>query len=386
MAREKLEQTTDTAAVVSKTPVSTTATAAAASTPPPPSAPPKPVEPVEFRIAAPFPSINVPKPPAQTTGMVTTPLESNAVLILQGVLRQAGYPKGLVSKAGPYVLTLLQNGVPMDSISDVLFGTESFNYTDKTGNPASIKSPYFEEYGPYIAALTSPKPASELIPLVNGYIGLVDQYSPSGISTKFKDPEAIKGYLKNTVSVETLSKRFAAAQVRGNNADPSYVNALVQLGFATSGQDARTAITNFYLDPAIGQQELESRQTTVAVAAEAGRVGLSASNAKSLASSLIAQGYTPEQAEYKVANDYSKIASESKKAQRLSNIQTGSNDAYNMQTELENENILGRTSSKVEQMSLKEENLFQSQSGMFMPYRYGSRSGAFGTGSTEGQL
>jgi hypothetical protein len=384
------QQTTDNAVVPVSPPTKSATPATTVATPATPapvaSATPKPTEPVEFRKDAPFVSINVPTPQVQTTDTGATVAQTSAVVVLQGILRQAGFPKSLVDKAGPYALTLIQNQVPLDSITDVMYGTETFTYTDKQGNPASIKSPYFEEYGPYINALKSPKPASELIPLVNGYIGLVDQYAPSGVSEKFKDPETIKGYLKNGVSVETLSKRFATAQIRGNNADPAYVNALVSLGYATSGQDARTAITNFFLDPTIGQQELESRQATVGIAAEAGRVGLSAANAKTLASSLIAQGYTPEQAQAKVAQDYSKIASESQKAQRLSNIQTGTPDALNLQTELENQNILGRTSSKVEQMAQKEENLFQSQSGMFMPYRYGSRAGAFGTGSTEGQL
>lgn len=397
------QQTTDNTVVTQTPPAKPTTSTSVAQpsvTPPAPSTPsatptpkqtenatPTLTEPVEHRKDAPFVSINIPTPPQQNLGTtVATQPNTNAVLILQSILRQAGLSKGIVDKVGPYALTLLQNQVPLDSIPDIMYNMESFSYTDKNGNPASVKSPYFEEYGQYINSLPSPKPASELIPLINGYISLVDQYAPSGISTKFKEPDAIKGYLKNTVSVETLSKRFATAQVRGNNADPAYVNALVQLGYATSGQDARTAITNFYLDPTIGQQDLESRQTTVAVAAEANRVGLSAANAKSLASTLIAQGFTPEQAEAKVANNYGKIAAETKKAQRLSNIQTGTPNALNMQTQLENEVILGRNSEQLDKMAQQEESLFQATSGMFMPYRYGNRAGAFGAGTTEGQL
>lgn len=384
------QQTTDNAVVPAAPTTSTTKTTPApvavptaqVSTTP---ATPKPVEPVENRRATPFPSINVPESTVNQT-VVTTQEQTNAVAIFQSVLRQSGFPKSFVDKAGTYALTLIQNKVPIDSVSDVMYNMESFSYTDKNGNSASIKSPYFEEYGQYISATATPKPASELIPLINGYTALVDQYSPYGVSTKFKEPDVIKGYLKNNVSVETLSKRFAMAQVKGNNADPAYVNALVSLGYATSGQDARTAITNFYLDPTIGQTELESRQATVGLAAEAGRVGLSAVNAKSLASSLIAQGYTPEQAQAKVATDYSTIASESKKAQRLASVQTGTPDALKMQTQLENQIILGRSSDQLQQMAQHESDLFQSQSGMFMPYRYGNRAGAFGTGSGEGQL
>lgn len=315
------------------------------------------------------------EPPADQTPK-TTGFEKTW-LILRAKLIAAGLPVKTVDRSVDYFRTIISEGSFSgdteinDVVDQYLYIPE---YTAKNGT--KLKSPYYEDFGSFNDNLKVPKKPSELVPLVLGYEKLVDKYS---VSEKFKNRDSIQKYLQNDTSVAELDERMNAARLRGLNADPNYLKTLQDLGYISSGTD----LTDFFLDPAIGKLQLESRRQTAAFATEAVRrssagITLDTASAQSNAARLTALGYSEAQVASLAGTGYENIAEQLNPTTALSGMYEKTGESASalapvIQKELEAEQFLGMASQRRKKLAEQNIRAFQGQSGIS---RYGLNTGS----------
>ena len=287
---------------------------------------------------------------------------STNITVLKSLLSSLGYSKTLVDSSTQYFMSLIAEGLDYDNI--VSLYTDAKDYTLKSGQ--KITSPFYEQYGYLNEGLTQPKSAADLFQFVEGTKNLIKSYN---ISSKFAEPDALKKYIANNVTVAKLDERIMSAKVRTITADPQYVNTLRQLKYINNSED----LTDFFLDPKIGEAQLEINRKTASFATEAMRrsnaqTGISF-NADSLtrnAATLISQGRSEAQIADIANQGYETIGQVLQPSVGLSNIFEGANaaNAQTIQTELEAEQFLGLESARRKKLKELGTNIFNQSTGM----------------------
>ena len=287
------------------------------------------------------------------------PVGSTNITVLKSLLSSLGYSKALVDSSTQYFMSLISEGLDYDNI--VSLYTDSKDYTLKNGQ--KVISPFYEQYGYLNEGLTQPKSASELFNFVEGTKNLIKSYN---ISSKFAGPDALKKYVANNVTVEKLDERIMSAKLETIKANPQYVNALKKLNYIKDSED----LTDFFLDPEIGQAQLEINRKTAAFATEALRradkgISFNADALTRNAANLISQGRSEAQIADIANQGYETIAQTLLPEVGLSNIFEGPNaaNAQTIQSELESEQFLGLESSRRKKLKELGTNIMQAKTG-----------------------
>ena len=303
----------------------------------------------------------IPVPPISPVAPVVPTAPSTNITVLKSLLSSLGYSKTLVDSSTQYFMSLIAEDLDYDNI--VSLYTDSKDYTLKSGT--KVTSPFYEQYGYLNEGLTQTKSASDLFNFVEGTKNLVKSY---GISSKFAEPDSLKKYVANNVTVEKLDERIMASKLKTITADPQYVNTLRQLKYINTSED----LTDFFLDPKIGEAQLEINRKTASFATEAMRrsnaqTGISF-NADSLtknAAMLIGQGRSDAEIADISRQGYETISQVLQPEVGLSNIFEGTNaaNAQTIQTELEAEQFLGLESSRRKKLKELGTNIMSAKTG-----------------------
>lgn len=286
---------------------------------------------------------------------------STNISVLKSLLSSLGYSKTLVDSSTQYFMSLINEGLDYDNI--VSLYTDAKDYTLKSGQ--KITSPFYEQYGYLNEGLTQTKTASELFNFVEGARNLVKSYN---VSSKFADPESLKKYVQNNVTVEKLDERMMSAKLRTISADPQYVNTLRKLNYINTSED----LTDFFLDPKIGEAQLETNRKTAVFATEALRrsnlntgITFDGKSLSSSAANLIAQGRSEAQIADIASQGYETIGQILQPSVGLSNIFEGQQaaTAQTIQQELEAEQFMGTESKRRKKLTELGTRVFQAQTG-----------------------
>ena len=284
---------------------------------------------------------------------------STNITVLKSLLSSLGYSKTLVDSSTQYFMSLIAEGLDYDNI--VSLYTDAKDYTLKSGQ--KVTSPFYEQYGYLNEGLTQPKSAADLFQFVEGTKNLIKSYN---ISSKFAEPDALKKYIANNVTVEKLDERIMSAKLRTITADPQYVNTLRQLKYINNSED----LTDFFLDPKIGEAQLEINRKTASFATEALRradkgISFNADALTRNAATLISQGRSEAQIADIANQGYETIGQVLQPSVGLSNIFEGANaaNAQTIQTELEAEQFLGLESSRRKKLKELGTNIMQAKTG-----------------------
>jgi hypothetical protein len=297
---------------------------------------------------------------ADTTDTTEVAAPSTNITVLKSLLSSLGYSKTLVDSSTQYFMSLIAEGLDYDNI--VSLYTDAKDYTLKNGQ--KVTSPFYEQYGYLNEGLTQPKSASALFNFVEGTKNLIKSYN---ISSKFAEPDALKKYIANNVTVEKLDERIMSAKLRTITADPQYVNTLRQLKYINNSED----LTDFFLDPKIGEAQLEINRKTASFATEALRradkgISFNADALTRNAANLISQGRSEAQIADIANQGYETIGQVLQPSVGLSNIFEGANaaNAQTIQTELEAEQFLGLESARRKKLKELGTNIFKQSTGM----------------------
>jgi hypothetical protein len=303
-----------------------------------------------------------------TAGGVTTNLQ-----ILKAALRGLGFTSTILDSSTSFLTSLLKEGLDYDNATEIFLNNK--DYTLKNGT--KINSPFYTEYGYLNEGLTVPKSANELFNTVEGYKSVVSKYN---LSSKYLTQDSLQKYIKNDITVNDLANRAATAQLRAVEADPFQVDALIKQGYISSASN----LTDFYMDPSIGQQQLELNKQTGVFTAEALRragAGVLSTQAqldayKKLTASLAAKGYSEGEIARFAGIGFENIAQELNPTVKLSQIyeKAGGTVASNaalaegIQTNLMAEEFQGTASERRKKLIGMESAAFQGSSGMYSRY------------------
>jgi hypothetical protein len=286
------------------------------------------------------------------TGLTTsTGAPSSNVDILKALLKGAGYNAKIIDSSVSYLNSLIKDGLDYDNATEIFLNSKE--YTLKNGT--KVTSPFYTEYGYLNEGLVNSKTPTELYNAVEGYKGVVSKYA---MSDKFLSQDALKGYVKNNVTVADLDARANLAKLKGINADPNQVTAMIKLGFIGSAAD----LTDFYMDSKIGKEQLELNKNTGAFVAEAirraqGGLGSGVDDLtryKKLVAGLTAKGLSEAEITQIAGEGFQTIAEQLGQVTGLSQIydKAGGTKESNaalqtqIQSELENEQYLNLASER----------------------------------------
>lgn len=317
----------------------------------------------------------------------TTPKPTTNIDVLKAGLRGLGFSAGVIDSSTGFLTNLLAEGLDYDNATDIFLNNKEF--TLKSGT--TIKSPFYSEYGYLNEVLASPKPPSELYNAVEGYKIVQQRFN---LDKKFTTPDYLKDLVKNNVDVDTFSQRANIARLAAINADPAKVAALIKLG---NIKDA-TGLTDFYLDPKIGQEVMQQNVNTAAFVTEAVRraqsgIVVDTENARKIGAQLTAKGLSEAQVSGVAAQGFEVIGQQLDPLTKFEQIygQTTGMGALpekqlraDLQKQLEAEQFQGTESELRKRRKEQEELAFQRKSGTIGANRlYG---GSLGSSSTAGMI
>ena len=288
---------------------------------------------------------------------------STNITVLKSLLKGMGFNSSIIDSSTSFLMSLLAEDLDYDNAVSIFL--DSKDYTLKSG--VKVTSPFYEQYGYLNEGMTNAKSASELYNFVEGSKGIIEKY---GLSSKFLSQDSLKKYVKNNVTAKDLDERANAARLKAINADPLYVQSLKMLGYLGSNAD----LTDFYLDPAIGKEKLESNRSTGAFTTEALRranAGIKTDREdmmrfEKLTAGLQAKGLTEAEISQTASTGFQNIANTLQPSVALSNIFEGANaaNAQTIQTELEAEEFLGLDSARRKKLKELGTNIMQAKTGM----------------------
>lgn len=297
--------------------------------------------------------------------------------VLKSLLKGLGFNASIIDSSTSYLTNLLSEGLDYDNAVSIFLNSK--DYTLKNGT--KITSPFYETYGYLNEGLVNPKKPDELYGFVEGAKGIIEKY---GLSSKFLTSDSLKKYVKNNVTVADMDERANAARLKAISADPYQVDALVKLGHIASAAD----LTDFYLDPAIGKEQLDLNRATGAFAAEALRrakegITFNKTTSQKYAAELQAKGYSEAEIGATAQKAYSNIGEILQPEVGLSNIFEGKNAATSetIQSELEAEQLSGLASERRKRLAEQGTRLMQGSAGVFS-----GRMISYTNQSTAGQL
>jgi hypothetical protein len=294
--------------------------------------------------------------------------------VLKSVLKGMGFNSKIIESSSSYLSDLLKDGITYDNAVQLFLNSK--DYTLKDGK--KIESPFYKEYGYLNEGLVDTKTAAELYNAVEGYKGIVDKYQ---LSNKYLEVDSLKKYVKNNVTVADLDERANMARLKAVSADTNQVNALIKLGFIGSAKD----LTDFYLDPAIGKNQLEQNRVTGAFTAEALRrassgIEFDKERFTQYGAMLAEKNISEAQASQIAGQAFETIGEQLNATTMLSGIYERGNAATSgtIQKELESEQLLGMASERRKRLKTLGESAFQGSSGLY------GQTGAFGGSSVSG--
>jgi hypothetical protein len=317
----------------------------------------------------------------------SAPKPTTNIDVLKAGLKGLGFSAGVIDSSTGFLTNLLAEGLDYDNATDIFLNNKEF--TLKSGT--TIKSPFYTEYGYLNEVVASPKTPSELYNAVEGYKIVQQRFN---LDKKFLTPDYLKDLVKNNVDVDTFSQRANIARLAAINADPAKVDALIKLG---NIKDA-TGLTDFYLDPKIGQEVMQQNVNTAAFVTEAVRraqsgIAVDTENAKKIGAQLTAKGFSEAQVSSVAAQGFEVIGQQLAPLTKLEQIygQTTGMGALpekqlraDLQKQLEAEQFQGTESELRKRRKEQEELAFQRKSGTIGANRlYG---GSLGNSSTTGMI
>jgi hypothetical protein len=289
-----------------------------------------------------------------TTGKPTTNID-----IIKAGLRGLGFTSAILDPSTSFLNSLIGEGLDEDNVLEIFLNNKE--YTLKSGT--KLSSPFYTEYGFLNEGLVTPKSASELFNAVEGYKEVVDKY---GLSKKYLDKESLKQYTKNNVTAKDLAERANIATLKSVNQDPAYVEALQKLGYISTAADLK----DFFLDPKIGQEQLNINRTTGAFTAEAVRraqsgIQFNSERFKALARTMVEKGISETEASALAAQGFENIAGQLGTTTKLSGIYENQRAAGmgQVQSELEQEQFAGLASERRKRLTEQEIRAFQGSAG-----------------------
>lgn len=318
----------------------------------------------------------------------TTPAKPTTNIdVMKAQLKGLGFSSGVVDASTGFLNSLLQEGLDYDNATDIFLNNQE--YTLKNGT--RMKSPFYTEYGYLNEVLASPKPPSELYNAVEGYKIVQQRFN---LDKKFISPDYLKDLVKNNVDVQTFSERANIARLAAINADPAKVQALIKLG---NIKDA-TGLTDFYLDPKVGQEVMQQNVNTAAFVTEAVRraqagIAIDTDYARKIGAELTAKGLSEAQVTGVAAQGYEVIGQQLNPLVKLEQIygqRTGmgsmpeSQLRADLQKQLEAEQFSGTASELLRKRTEQEQLAFQRKSGTIGANRMSG--GSLGGKSTAGLL
>jgi hypothetical protein len=240
---------------------------------------------------------------SDTTDTNVTPTTN--IDVLKATLRSLGFTSAILDSSTSFLNSLIKEGLDYDNAVEIFLNTKE--YTLKNGT--KVSSPFYTEYGYLNEGLVTPKSASELFNFVEGTKEVVDKYK---LSSKYLSSDSLKLYVKNGITVTNIAQRAAMAELRALEADPFQTDALIKQGYIGSAADLK----DFFLDPKIGQEQLELNKQTGVFTAEALRRAKSGvvtdatqlAKFKQLTASLAAKGYSEDQIGQFAATGFENIA------------------------------------------------------------------------------
>lgn len=199
------------------------------------------------------------KPP-----VVTEPTATTARALLEAALRAEGIPNDIIQSSVAFLEALDNDGI--DDVADMVsiyFNNKDF--TTKSGT--KLTSPFYQRYTSLGEGVTNPATGrpytgKEMFAWRTGIEQKVDQYN---LSAAFKTDDVLKKLAKSGRSVASFDELAQTAILAETEADPFKVAALRKMKYL--GQDK--GLRDFYLNPEIGQQQLEENRRTGAIATEA---------------------------------------------------------------------------------------------------------------------
>jgi hypothetical protein len=307
--------------------------------------------------------------------------------VMKAQLKGLGFSSGVVDASTSFLSSLLAEGLDYDNATDIFLNNQE--YTLKNGT--KMKSPFYTEYGYLNEVLASPKPPSELYNAVEGYKIVQQRFN---LDKKFLTPDYLKDLVKNNVDVQIFSERANIARLAAINADPAKVQALIKLG---NIKDA-TGLTDFYLDPKIGQEVMQQNVNTAAFVTEAVRraqagIAIDTDYARKIGAELTAKGLSEAQVTGVAAQGYEVIGQQLNPLVKLEQIygqRTGMGSApesqlrADLQKQLEAEQFSGTASELLRKRTEQEQLAFQRKSGTIGANRMSG--GSLGGTSTAGLL
>ena len=327
------------------------------------------------------------KPAIVVTGNVvdTTGAPTTNIDIVKAALRGLGFTSAIIDSSTSFLNSLIKEGLDLDNATEVFLNSK--DYTLKNGS--KITSPFYTEYGYLNEGLVTPKSANELFNTVEGIKCVVDKYK---LSSKYLSQDNLKLYVKNDITVTDMAQRAAMAELRALEADPFQVDALIKQGYISSAADLK----DFYLDPKVGQQQLELNRQTGVFTAEALRraksgissSGLALDRYKQITATLVAQGYSEAEITKMASTGFENIAQDLNPTVALAQIYekaggTGESNALlqsNIQSQLEAEQFGGTASERRKRLAGQNIAAFEGSSGLYS--RYGVSGSLSGPGTT----
>ena len=318
----------------------------------------------------------------QKTDTITAKPTTN-IDVLKAGLKGLGFSTGVIDASSGFLNSLLAEGLDYDNATDIFLNNQEFTLKNGT----KIKSPFYTEYGYLNEGLASPKTPSELYNAVEGYKIVQQRFN---LDKKFISPDYLKDLVKNNVDVDTFGQRANINRLAAINTDPAKVAALVKLGYI---KDA-TGLTDFYMDPKIGQEVMQQNLNTAAFATEAVRrsqsgIALDTAYAKQMGANLTGKGFTEAQVTATAAQGYETIGKQLDPFVKLEQIYGGTSYAMSnsqlrgdLQKQLEAEQFQGTESELLKRRTEQEELAFKRKSGTIGASR--GSGGSLGTTSTIG--
>jgi len=303
------------------------------------------------------------------TTTVTPQTPSTSVDVLKALLKAQGFSSKIVDASATYLNSLLKDNLDYDNAIDVFLNTK--DYTLKNGT--KLTSPFYTEYGYLNEGLATPKQASELFNAVEGYKGLQQKY---GFSEKYLSTDNIKKYVKNNVTVNDLDERANTARLAAITTDAAKTDAFIKLGYIAN----EAGLQDFYMDSAIGKEQLEINRNTGAFVAEAIRrnsTGIATganqlADFRKIAADLTAKGYSEAQISAAAATGFENIGKDLGQVTALSGIfeKTGGTVESNatvqnqIQSELVQEEFSNIASSRRRKLEEQNRKSFQGTAGL----------------------
>ena len=275
------------------------------------------------------------------------------------MLRGMGFNSSIIDASTSFLSSLLKDGLDYDNAVAIFLNSK--DYTTKNGT--KLESPFYAEYGYLNEGLVRTKTPAELYNAVEGYKEISAKYN---LNSKFISKDYLKQYVKNNVTVAQLDERANTARLKAINADPFYIKSLMELKYISAPSD----LTDFFLDPKIGQETLEQKRATAAFSTEAIRraeqgITFDAKRFEQATAGLLGLGLSEAQIGASAAQGFENIAQRLRPTAKLASIyeRMPTGDITEIQKELEAEEFLGTASQRRKRLEQREIAEFTGQSG-----------------------